>query len=143
MRHYHRRAASFFRTAGDLHTLVVNEDDATKYLPAIGLLSVHSSIALADAVLVAEAGERSSGDNHAEAADKLDRLCKARGIEAQGLKHFRDLLGMKTPFSYGERDVPDTTFQAAKLKMEQFFKWVYGAFKDLAELNDESEGSHA
>ena len=136
VRHYHRRAASFFRTAGDLQTLIVNEDDAAKYLPSIGLLSVHSSIALADAVLVAEAGERSSEENHAEAADKLDKLCKARGIAGQGIKHFRDLLGMKTPFSYGDRSVQDIAFQTAQLKMEQFFKWVYGAFAELAELNE-------
>ncbi len=80
VRHYHRRAASFFRTAGDLQTLILNDDDAAKYLPSIGLISVHSSIALADAVLVAEAGERSSGENHAEAADK--RTGRANGIAA-------------------------------------------------------------
>jgi hypothetical protein len=123
--------------------LILNEDDAAKYLPSIGLLSVHSSIALADALLVAEEGKRSSGDNHADAADKLQTLCKARGIEAQGVRHFRDLLGMKTPFSYGDGSVPDRVFQAAKLKMDQFFKWVYGAFTELAELNDETEDAHA
>jgi hypothetical protein len=80
--HYRQRAESFYRAAQDLDIL----DDAGTHAhaPAIGLLSVHGCIALADALLVAAEGERPSGDDHAEAARQLRGWCSAKEIPETG-----------------------------------------------------------
>jgi hypothetical protein len=105
-----------------------------KYSPAIGLLAVHGSISMADALLIACEGDRSAGEDHAEAARKLRSCCSARGIEARGIKHFEWLLGKKNLFSYEARPVTDAQLSDAKLKMDQFFAWALLTFPAVAQL---------
>lgn len=95
--HFLERADSFFHAAFDLDQL--NELEEGRFGQAIGLLAVHSTIALADAVLMAAAeGSTATGENHTEAARRLRKWCSARGIEGQGLRHFEWLLGKKNHF---------------------------------------------
>lgn len=128
--HYRQRADSFYQAAQLL-------DLDVTYGPAVGLLAVHSSIALTDAVLVAEEGARSKEDSHGVAANQLEKLCLARGLDRVGLRYLRDLLSKKTRFSYGEDAVRDDEFKSAKVKMEQYTKWVYGTFPRLAQMEVE------
>jgi hypothetical protein len=129
VRRYRQRADSFYQSVQLL-------DLDVAYGPAVGLLAVHSGIALTDAVLVAEEGSRSKEDDHAVAARALEKLCSARRLDDAGVKHLRALLSNKTRFAYGEDELRDDEFKWAKMKMEQFFKWVYGTFPELARVED-------
>ncbi len=129
--HYRRRADSFLHAAGDLEVL-----EREAHAPAIGLLSVHGCIALADAVLVALQGMRAAGEDHREAARRLREWCSAKRIEDAAVKHFEWLLGMKNHFSYDDRAVRDEDCWAAKMKMEQFFAWASRTFPEVAQINE-------
>ncbi len=132
--HYRQRAESFYRTAQDLHIL-----DAGTHAPAIGLLSVHGCIAMTDALLVAAEGERPRGDDHAEAARQLRGWCSAKSISETGVKHLEWLLKQKTHFSYDDRYVDVQDLEAAKTKMEQFFKWAYETFPEVARIEETTD----
>lgn len=135
---YRRRADSFYGAARDLERLEDVADES--YWPAIGLLAVHGCIALADAALVAVEGERSGGDDHAEAARRLRAWCSAKDVVPGGIKHFEWLLAKKSHFSYDDRVVRDDELQLAKVKMDQFFVWALRAFPAVAEIK---ESTHA
>lgn len=111
-----------------------------KLRPAIGLLSVHSCIALADAVLVAVEGRWTKAEDHAEAARRLREWCGAKRLADTGLKHFEWLLGRKNHLSYNDVVVKDEDLLMAKVKMEQFFAWAFQTFPAVAQIR---EASHA
>jgi hypothetical protein len=127
--HYRRRAHSFQHAARDLDDLERNA-----HAPAIGLLSVHGCIAMADAIIVALSGQRTAGDDHRDAARTLREWCSAKRIEDAAVKHFEWLLGMKNHFSYDDRVVRDEDCWAAKVKMEQFFAWAFRTFPEVAQI---------
>jgi hypothetical protein len=129
--HYRQRAESFYRAAQDLDVL-----DAGAHAPAVGLLSVHGCIALADALLVAAEGERPRGDDHAEAARQLRGWCSAKEIPESGVKHLEWMLKHKTHFSYDDKYVDVQDLQAAKVKMVQFFKWAYETFPEVPGIKE-------
>ncbi|AKT37340.1 uncharacterized protein CMC5_014730 [Chondromyces crocatus] len=132
VRHYRQRADSFYRA---VQLLDLDET----YGSAVGLLAVHSGIALTDAVLVAEEGLRSKAEDHGVAARALEKLCAARRLDDHGVRHLRELIARKTRFSYGEDEVRGDEFKWAKMKMEQFFKWVYSTFPELARVEEATD----
>jgi len=121
--HFRRRAEAFARAADDLQIL-----DREAHAPAIGLLSVHGSIALADAVLAAVAPVRPKAEDHADAARRLRAWCSARGFADGGVKHFEWLLRRKNHFSYDADVVHQEDCWIAKTKMEQFSAWALQTF---------------
>ena len=129
--HFRERADSFLRAAVELEIL-----DSDGHAPAIGLLSVHGCIALADAVLVAVEGARAKGEDHGEAARRLRDWCSAKGLPDGGIKHFQWLLGNKNAFSYEDRRVEGSDFRLAKVKMEQFFAWAFRTFPPVAQITE-------
>jgi hypothetical protein len=131
VRHYWERADSFRRAAELLY-----EYDPAAYAPAVGLLSVHGCIALADALLVAAEGQRPRGEDHAQAARQLRGWCSAKQIPENGVKHLDWLLSHKTRFSYDERSVDAEDLKMAKVKMEQFFKWAVEGFPDVPQVEE-------
>lgn len=70
--HFLERADSFFHAAFNLHEL--NEIEGGRFGHAIGLLAVHSAIALADAVLVANEGSTSAGDELGTAEVRMEQF---------------------------------------------------------------------
>jgi hypothetical protein len=132
--HYHHRATSFYKAALDLDVL-----DAPTNGPAIGLLAVHSCIALADALLVALEGTRTASENHAEAARRLHAWCAAKGLVESGIKHFEWRLGRKTHFSYDERIVREEELQLAKVKMDQFLLWGLRTFPAVLGIKESTD----
>ncbi len=127
--HYRERAESFSRTIKDLEIL-----DRDAHAPAIGLLSVHGSIALADAVLVAVEGARSKGEDHGDAARRLRKWCSANKLADSGIKHFEWLLGNKSRFSYDDDRVEPSHLLLAKVKMDQFLAWAFQTFPAVAQI---------
>ena len=132
---YRDRAEAFFRSAQLLGT----EPLDAEYAPAVGLLAVHGGISMTDAVLVAFDDHRSKAEDHSVAAKQLERLCSAKRLDTGGVKHLRELVQNKTRFSYGADVVRESELKKAKLRMEQFFKWVYGTFPDLARNEEVSD----
>jgi hypothetical protein len=131
VRHHWQRAGSFRRAANALC-----DPDPEAHAPAVGLLSVHSCIALADALLVAAEGKRPQGDDHMEAARELRRWCSARSIPQNGVKHLEWLVKHKTPFSYDDKYVDVEDLKMAKVKMDQFFKWANETFPDVTQIEE-------
>jgi hypothetical protein len=130
--HYRERAESFSRTIKDLEHL-----DRDQYAPAIGLLAVHASIALADALLVALGGVRAKRTSHAEAAKELRASCTARSLPESGIKHFEWLLGNKHHFSYDAKRVDSNELLLAKVKMDQFFAWAFQTHPAVAQISSD------
>jgi hypothetical protein len=131
---YRKRADSFYHAVQELYIL-----EPERHAPAVGLLSVHGCIALADALLVAAEGEPPRGDDHAAAARQLRAWCSATEIPEAGVKHLEWLLKHKTHFSYDDKYVDVNDLQAAKVKMEQFFKWAYETFPAVATIEETSD----
>ncbi|MCU0690369.1 MAG: hypothetical protein MUF54_03120 [Polyangiaceae bacterium] len=134
MVHYRDRAASFLRSAEHLV-----EWDAAEHAPSIGLLAVHGSIALTDAVLVAVEGSRSKDDSHGEAVRRLKGWCAAKGLPDGGITHLDWLMKKKHDFSYGDHPVREADFSIAKVKMDQFFAWTFRTFPEVAQLEGSSD----
>lgn len=133
--HYRERAESFHQAAVELDIL-----DHERHGPAIGLLSVHACIALADAVLVSVTGERAQGQDHGEAARRLREWCSAKQLDDGGIKHFEWLLRKKNHFSYEDGRVDPVDLLSAKVKMDQFITWAFRTFPHVAQI---SEAKHA
>lgn len=130
--HYLTRAVVFHRSAGDLMIL-----DKEQHGASIGLLSVHASIALADAILAAvEADDPKKRDDHAAAARALRKWCSSNELQGAGVKHFDWLLGRKNRFSYEKSRVDAGDFEKAKVKMDQFFAWGFRTFPHVAQLQE-------
>ena len=129
------RAEAFHRSA----ELLGDDPPDRLYAPAVGLLAVHSSISMTDALLIQFDTGRSKSEDHATAAQALEKLCSAKGHDKSGVKHLRELIRNKTRFSYGEALVRDEEFKKAKLRMEQFFKWAYRTFPAVAQTEEESD----
>lgn len=127
--HYRGRADGFFCAARDLEQL-----NAPAYAPAIGLLSVHGCIALADALLVATEGERGKSEDHREAARRLRGVCSTKRLPESGIKHLEWLVNRKTRFSYEDRFVDEGELLDAKVKLDQFFAWAFQNFPEVANL---------
>jgi hypothetical protein len=67
---------------------------------------------------------------------QLRRWCSAKEIAETGVKHLEWLLRQKTHFSYDDKYVDLHDLQAAKNKMEQFFKWAYETFPNVARIEE-------
>lgn len=136
--HYRDRAEAFRRA---LNLCKDNSTDTSssevlwfQYGPAIALLAIHSGIALADAVLVLKTGERCVADSHTEAASVLKKMCGKTHKNADGVKHFVWLLGMKDDVSYGDRHITPDDIKSSIIKIDRFFVWMYNSFPELTQL---------
>lgn len=125
------------------HGVKLLTDDLSTYGGAVGVLAVHSAIALADAVQVAATGTRYRGQAHGQAIGELEQICKDHRREATGIKHLAELLDKKHHFSYDERPVSVGELARAELKMERFFSWVNRTFPELARLGQEEIATDA
>src|SRR5215210_2577377 len=96
MIHHRTRAKSFF----DAMRLI--SDDLSTYGQAVALLAVHSAISLADAVLVANIGQRSNAQDHSMATRPLDRLCQKKELDRTGIKHLVWLMQRKSRYAYDD-----------------------------------------
>jgi hypothetical protein len=124
------RADSFYE---DMRFLEADDMNRQRQVhrQTIALLAVHASISLADAVLVAYLGVRSSDQDHAAVVKSLAKLCGDRRVPPDGINRLRWLLGRKTDFAYSERQVLEDEAKAASIKAEQFVTWVNNNFREV------------
>ena len=89
--HYVEKADHFF------HAMKLLSDDMPAYASSVGLLAIHCSISLNDAIAVGLTGKRSKSGDHSRAALDLERLCKANKVsDRKGVQHLSWLLARKT-----------------------------------------------
>jgi hypothetical protein len=100
------------------------QDDLPAYGSAAALLAVHSAISYSDAVVIGLGGNRSRGENHAQAITALKRACTKAKIDSQGVGHLQRLIGAKTDISYGDRHVDNERIAALCFTAERFQVWA-------------------
>lgn len=114
-------------------------DDVQFRASLIGLLAVHSSIAMNDAITLAVLGKRSRDSDHKNAAKYLSRACSTWKVGAkgtQGVAQLSWLLDRKTLISYGDRRLDHEMMRQAASKAFGFSDWAYVNFKGV--LRDQS-----
>jgi hypothetical protein len=99
---------------------------------AAGLLYVHAGIAMTDAMLVFLTGDRSTAQDHIEAAGRLQKECGRRQRAADGIKHLRWLVGNKDFFAYDDKRVSLDDAKEAQTKAQRFFTWAFKVFPEIA-----------
>jgi hypothetical protein len=130
------RADCFFKTMQ-----YCAEDKANAISPlwnSVGLLAVHSAIALADAIMVGMTGKRVTAEDHKSAPETLAKLCKKRGWDASGIRHFRSLVSRKSDFAYGDKRIESYELEQALLHAQRFQAWAYRTMGEnlTGELNN-------
>lgn len=71
-----------------------------EYYNASGVLFIHSAIALADAITIKLAGLKSSGDNHYEVINLIEKVVPHNRINKKALSNFKSLIDHKNLISY-------------------------------------------
>jgi|SRR5665213_1126538 len=102
--------------------LVREESD---YAAATALLSVHSAIALNDALLLSLTGRRPKSPDHSHAITETELACNANKLNRNGLKHLKSLLARKTAVSYGDAPISYELANSLAITSERFQEWVY------------------
>lgn len=133
--HYRDRAESFIRLmkVGLDREMIEEwfESSLDAYESAVALLAVHSAISFADGALVSLTGERSTAQNHHEAARRLGRACGEARRDQGGIRHFTWLVDRKDDFAYAERRLSAGQASLAALHAERFQSWFYNTFPEM------------
>jgi hypothetical protein len=107
-------------------------DDVISYRTAIALLAVHSCILMNDALLVMFSGVVRHFDDHMQAIAELEGRCKAKKLDAGGVRrHLGWLIGRKTKIEYSGDRISDDDVKLAVDHTEKFFNWAYTTFKGV------------
>lgn len=128
MPHHRDRADAFFRTM----QLIADDE---QFRDAVPLLAVHTSISLADAVLIGCTGQRANDVNHRETLKALQKLCTSKRCDPDGVTHLTWLISRKTEFAYGDRRLDRADINSARLHAERFVSWAYSNFPEIAREN--------
>jgi hypothetical protein len=99
--------------------------DDRSYSAATALLSVHTAIAMNDALLLGLTGKRSRSADHSRAIAETQRACVVKKIDIRGLRHLRSLLSRKTDVSYGDDSVSFEAASSLANTSERFQEWAY------------------
>ena len=100
------------------------------YPSATALLSVHSAIALNDAVLTILTGSPYKGQGHRQAINRTKSICKAAKLEYAGVRHLANLIRKKTDISYGDHETTPDEAEKLAYEAERFETWAYKLLKN-------------
>jgi hypothetical protein len=109
---------------------LLREDAAFSSVTA--LLSVHTAIALNDALLIRLSGARFRGEDHMSAARETRQQCRSRHLDDSGVKQLHTLLSSKSNVSYGDSEVTLKIALALSVASDRFEVWVYARLKEVA-----------
>lgn len=94
-----------------------------EYWTAAGVLIVHSAIAYTDALCIQQGGQRSTGEDHENAVELLEKTIPSVDGKMKALRHLRRIIEEKTKVSYlGELYEPKQTKELWK-QLERFQQW--------------------
>lgn len=99
------------------------------YPSATALLSVHSAIALNDAVLTVLTGSPYKGKDHRQAVSRTESTCREAKLEHKGIKHLANLVKKKTDISYGDRETTSDEAERLRSDAERFETWAFKLLK--------------
>jgi hypothetical protein len=99
--------------------------DDRSYSAATALLSVHTAIAMNDALMFGLTGKRSRSMDHSRAIIETERACTSKKLNRSGLKHLKWLLSKKTDVSYGDESVSFEAASSLANTSERFQEWAY------------------
>jgi hypothetical protein len=95
----------------------------------VGLLAVHSVIALCDGLLVFHLGKRSAGEDHRQVVALVSQL-PLKGVDAQTANLGR-IIAKKHAVAYDERDFRKNEATDIAKQVDRFFQWGLGQFPSL------------
>lgn len=95
------------------------------YFNAAGVFIVHSAIAYTDAITIKEAGAKSQGEDHLDAAAFLESLCTPEDKEGKrAAQDLRRILAEKTRVSYSGEDYAATDVTRLTRLLCRFRDWA-------------------
>ncbi|MHB1701667.1 MAG: hypothetical protein ACYCSN_16370 [Acidobacteriaceae bacterium] len=106
--------------------------DDPPYASAIALLSVHTAIALNDALLMKLGCNSSKGDDHMVSVRETAKRCRAKGLDHSGVEQLRTLVSAKSKVSYGNKPVSFDFATVLSLASQRFEVWAYKRLKEVA-----------
>jgi hypothetical protein len=122
----------FVARARQLRTARELIEEEAAFASATALLSVHSGIALNDALLTAWRGKPVKGEDHREAVRATEAECKTRKLTPAGVKHLNALIRSKSEVSYGDQVVTHEKAEALAESARRFEAWTFKNCKELA-----------
>jgi hypothetical protein len=108
------------------------EEKDERCAAAIALLSVHTAIALNDALLFKLSGKHTHTEDHMEAVREMRRRCSARRLDPKGIRQLEKLISAKSAVSYGAKAVTSDYAAGLSVAAQRFEAWTYLQFKELA-----------
>jgi hypothetical protein len=98
--------------------------DDREYAAALALVSIHSAIALNDALLVKLTGKHQMPADHMSAVITTKKQCSQKKIAKDGIRHLESLIRAKTRVSYGDERTSFETATRLAIDSERFEAWV-------------------
>lgn len=112
-----QRVARSFAEAADLAA-------EFEYWNAAGVLIVHAAIALADAVTVRQAGVKSAGEDHSQAASLLQGAVVGDQESSRAIRHLRTILQEKTRVAYSGEMYGRLDVSRLRKHFDRFQQWA-------------------
>jgi hypothetical protein len=108
-------------------------EEEIAFASATALLSVHSGIALNDALLSVWRGKTLKSEDHRAAVRATEAECKARKLDTSGIRHLDTLIRSKSSISYGDEPVTQEKAKALAVTASRFEAWTFKTCKEIAQ----------
>ncbi len=104
------------------------------YAAATALLSIHTAIALNDALLLKLAGKRAKNDDHMVAVRETgETLQTEKGrLDDSGVAQLRKLISAKSKVSYGDKSISFDFALLLSQASQRFEVWAYKRIQELS-----------
>lgn len=111
----------FLAKAKDFYEVMLSARETGKWT-AVGLNAVHCAISCCDALLTFHLGIRSSGEDHMQAVDLLQRL--PPDVEEGETNTFKRIIVKKSIIAYECREFRQTEALEISKLAERFYRWT-------------------
>ena len=99
-----------------------------EYYNASGVLYIHSAIALADAITIKLASQKSTGENHYEVINLIEKVVPANRIYKKAVTNFKSLIDHKNLISYTGDVYHKKDLDKIRRYFNNFKAWVVSLF---------------
>jgi len=123
----------FLQRARQLRSARELVEEESLFASATALLSVHSGIALNDALLAVWRGRPVKSEDHQEAIRATESESRTRKLDSAGIRHLVALIKSKSPISYGDEPVTYEKARALAESARRFEAWTFKTCKELAQ----------
>lgn len=95
-----------------------------EYYNAAGVLYIHSSIALADAITIKLSGKKCKGENHYEVIHLLEEVIPQKNIDKKAINNFKSLIDHKNLISYSGSVYNKNDLIKIRKSFSRFKEWA-------------------